>query len=64
MPRLFELERTAEPRKRMLETRLDTNFGEESIVVDERSRQSSVVIVDEKLYRLSPPVFDVTANPY
>lgn len=52
MPRLFELQRTVKPQTRAVETRLDTNIGEESLVVDERSRQSSIFVVEEKLNRL------------
>ena len=64
MPRLLELERTATPRNRLVEPRAETNVGEESIVIDERSRRSSAVIVEEKLYRLTLPGFDWPANSY
>lgn len=53
MPRLFELQRTLKPQHRTVETRLDSNSGEESLVIDERSRHSSVRVVEEKLYRLT-----------
>ena len=52
MPRLLELQRTVQPQNRTVETRLDTNVGEESLVIDERSRQSSTFVVEEKLNRL------------
>ncbi len=57
MPRLFELQRTVKPQNRTVETRLDINVGEESLVIDERSRQSSVFVVEEKLNRLTPTGF-------
>ena len=62
MPRFFELQRTVKPQNRTAETTLDTNVGEESLVIDERSRQSSVFVVEEKLHRLTPIGFTPCAS--
>ncbi len=64
MPRLFELERNAVTKFRIIEPRAEANVGEESIVIDERSRRSSLVIVEEKLNRLTLPGFDLPGDSY
>lgn len=64
MPRLFELERNTVTKFRIVEPRAEANVGEESIVIDERSRRSSLVIVEEKLNRLTLPGFDLPADSY
>ena len=53
VPRLFELQKTMKSQNRVLETRFDSNSGEESLVIDERSRHSSTRVVEEKLHRLN-----------
>lgn len=52
MPRLSDLQSMFKSQNRIADTRFDRNSGEESIVIDERSRHSSKRLVEEKLQRL------------